>query len=104
MAQHVEAKLIELNVGFLIVPSVNSILPMWEGFGYRRLSDAEHRQLEVCAYDCVCVCVCVCMCGNVSTSSNIKCMFRLPNHPLHVYRITLLGLTRRVALLLLSTW
>lgn len=36
-----------MRVEFLVVPSVNSVLPMWCGkFGYSKLSEAEHAMIE----------------------------------------------------------
>lgn len=45
--QAVEERLIQMRVEFLVVPSVNSVLPMWCGkFGYSKLSEAEHAMIE----------------------------------------------------------
>jgi hypothetical protein len=45
--QYVEAMLIELGVCHLVVPSVNSVLPMWNKFGYRPITEEELKALEV---------------------------------------------------------
>ncbi|GAX78969.1 hypothetical protein CEUSTIGMA_g6409.t1 [Chlamydomonas eustigma] len=46
LISYVEAMLIELGVCHLVVPSVNSVLPMWSKFGYRPITEEELRALE----------------------------------------------------------